>query len=120
MGHIVLTPATGYTLILALFYNLTPLMFRLSSAAFFNISLLTTDFWSVIIGIEKFHLHVHWMYPIAFVCIVMGMLVYFITEGVMGDSEKPWLGEDQERGVDGVGTAKRKIERRNRATGTEV
>lgn len=36
----------GYTLILAFFYSLTPVMFRMTSAAFFNISLLTSDFWS--------------------------------------------------------------------------
>ncbi|KAL8827667.1 MAG: hypothetical protein Q9170_006925, partial [Blastenia crenularia] len=41
---------TGYTLILALFYSLAPLMFRLSSAAFFNVSLLTGNFWGVCIG----------------------------------------------------------------------
>jgi len=29
----------------------------------------------------------------------------------MGDQEKPWLGEHQEQGVDGLGTAKRRIER---------
>lgn len=41
---------TGYTLILSLFYTLAPLLFRLASAAFFNISLLTANFWGVIIG----------------------------------------------------------------------
>lgn len=37
----------GYTLCLTIFYSLAPLMFRLASAAFFNISLLTGNFWSV-------------------------------------------------------------------------
>jgi drug/metabolite transporter (DMT)-like permease len=32
---------TGYTFVLTLFYSLAPLMFRLASAAFFNLSLLT-------------------------------------------------------------------------------
>ncbi|EAT78737.2 hypothetical protein SNOG_13713 [Parastagonospora nodorum SN15] len=41
---------TGYTFILTLFYSLAPLLFRLSSAAFFNISLLTGSFWGVAIG----------------------------------------------------------------------
>ncbi|KAL8955249.1 MAG: hypothetical protein Q9183_006726, partial [Haloplaca sp. 2 TL-2023] len=51
---------TGFTLILSLFYSLAPVMFRLSSAAFFNISLLTGNFWGVCIGIEVFGLSVHW------------------------------------------------------------
>lgn len=58
---------TGYTLALALFYTLGPLVFRMGSAAFFNISLLTTNFWGVIVGIQVFQLTVHFMYPIAFV-----------------------------------------------------
>ena len=35
----------GYTGFLALFYSLAPIVFRMSSAAFFNISLLTQSFW---------------------------------------------------------------------------
>ena len=88
---------TGYTLILALFYSLAPIVFRMSSAAFFNISLLTSDFWGVCIGVTVFHLSVYYTYPIAFVLIVLGMFVYFMTEGVMGEAEKPWLGQNQEK-----------------------
>ncbi|KAL1639844.1 hypothetical protein SLS58_007588 [Diplodia intermedia] len=98
---------TGYTLILFLFYSLAPLLFRLASAAFFNISLLTGNFWGVIIGIRVFHYTVHWMYPIAFVLIIVGLFVYFLSESVLGEAKKPWLGEAQEDGVAGVGTAKR-------------
>ena len=98
----------GYTLILALFYSLAPIVFRMSSAAFFNISLLTSDFWGVCIGVTVFHISVYYLYPIAFVMILIGMFVYFMTEGVMGEAEKPWLGERQEGGVRGVGTARRK------------
>ena len=108
---------TGYTLILALFYTLAPLLFRLASAAFFNISLLTANFWGVIIGLHVFHLSVHWMYPIAFVLIIVGLTVYFLTESTDGEAEKPWLGENQERGVSGIGTAKRRAEARGGAVG---
>ncbi|KAI4215341.1 MAG: hypothetical protein LQ351_002241 [Letrouitia transgressa] len=102
---------TGYTLILSLFYSLAPIMFRLASAAVFNISLLTGNFWGVIIGVKVFHLHVHWMYPIAFVCILGGLIVYFTGKQVLGDAKKPWLGKNQEGGVSGVGTARRKAVR---------
>ncbi|OJD36118.1 uncharacterized protein BKCO1_1300059 [Diplodia corticola] len=98
---------TGYTLVLFLFYSLAPLLFRLASAAFFNISLLTGNFWGVIIGIRVFHYSVHWMYPIAFVLIILGLFVYFLSESVLGEAKKPWLGDDQDAGVSGLGTAKR-------------
>ena len=102
---------TGYTLCLFIFYSGAPIMFRLASAAFFNISLLTGNFWGTVIGVKVFHLHIHWMYPIAFVCIVGGLIMYFIGKSVLGEARKPWLGHNQERGVSGVGTARRRVER---------
>ncbi|KAI4652932.1 uncharacterized protein J4E78_007760 [Alternaria triticimaculans] len=102
---------TGYTLILSLFYSLAPVLFRLSSAAFFNISLLTGSFWGVAIGVKVFGLNIHWMYPIAFVLIIIGQVIYFLRQSMVGEALKPWLGKDQERGHAGVGTAKKRVER---------
>lgn len=102
---------TGYTLCLLIFYSGAPIMFRLASAAFFNISLLTSNFWGVVIGVKVFHEHIHWMYPIAFVCIIGGLVIYFLGRSILGEALKPWLGKDQERGVDGLGTARRRVER---------
>ena len=101
----------GYTLALALFYSLGPLVFRMGSAAFFNIGLLTVNFWGTAIGTSVFGYAIHFMYPIAFVCIILGQVIYFVGQKVFGDAFKPWLGRNQERGVSGVGTAKRRAER---------
>ncbi|KAH8588643.1 hypothetical protein B0O99DRAFT_524549 [Bisporella sp. PMI_857] len=98
----------GYTIILCLFYSLAPIMFRMGSAAFFNISLLTGNFWGVVIGIKVFGYKIYYLYPIAFVLIILGLIVYFLAGSMLGDSKKPWLGENQERGVAGLGTAKLK------------
>ncbi|KAF2674788.1 DUF914 domain membrane protein [Microthyrium microscopicum] len=100
----------GFDIILFIFYSICPIVFRMGSAAFLNISLLTGNFWGAIIGIHVFGISVHWMYPIAFVLILVGLTVYFLWDSPMGDSQKPWLGEEQERGVDGVGTARRRVE----------
>jgi solute carrier family 35, member F1/2 len=99
----------GYTLILTIFYTLVPILYRFASAAFQNISLLTGNFWGVIIGIRVFHLRVHWMYPIAFTLIMVGHFVYYLGKGVLGEAKKAWLGEEQEKGIDGFGSAKRKM-----------
>ena len=98
----------GFTLVMNVFYSLVPVLMRVASAAFYNISLLTANFWGVIIGIQLFGYAVHFMYPIAFVCIILGLACYFLSGSLLGESKKPWLGENQEEGVDGVGTAKRK------------
>ena len=100
----------GYDLLLVLFYSICPLVFRMGSAAFLNISLLTGNFWGAIVGIHLFHVSIHWMYPIAFCLIIVGLTVYFLMDSPLGDSAKPWLGENQEQGVDGVGTARRRVE----------
>ena len=100
----------GFDLALFIFYSVAPLVFRMGSAAFLNISLLTSNFWGAIIGIHVFHIPVHWLYPIAFVLIVVGLVVYFLWDTPLGDSAKPWLGANQELGIDGLGTARRRVE----------
>ncbi|MCJ1399775.1 hypothetical protein MMC11_002978 [Xylographa trunciseda] len=100
----------GYTLALTIFYSLAPVVFRMGSAAFFNISLLTSNFWGAIIGIQVFGLTVYFLYPIAFVCIVGGLIIYFVGKQVFGEALKPWLGGNQEKGISGIGTARRRAE----------
>lgn len=98
----------GYTLCLFIFYSLAPLILRMGSAAFFDISLLTGNFWGVIIGIHVFGYSVQYLYPVAFVLIIIGLVIYFLSGSMLGDSRKPWLGDNQEGGVAGLGTAKLK------------
>lgn len=98
----------GYTLALFIFYTLAPIILRMASAAFFDISLLTGNFWGVIIGIKVFGYAIYYLYPIAFVMIILGLVTYFLAGSMLGDSRKPWLGQNQEQGVVGVGTAKLK------------
>ncbi|OTB17103.1 hypothetical protein K445DRAFT_316599 [Daldinia sp. EC12] len=98
----------GYTLVLAFFYSVVPFLLRIASAAFYNISLLTGNFWGTIIGIHVFGYSIHFMYPIAFVCIIVGQIVYFLAGSILGESKKPWLGDNQEDGIAGFGTAKLK------------
>src|SRR2546430_13866551 len=65
----------------------------------------------VIIGLHVFHLHVHYLYPIAFTLIIVGHFFYYVGKGVLGEAKKVWLGEDQAKGIMGIGTAKRKLHR---------
>lgn len=74
-------------------------------------SLFSSPPGGVIIGINLFHYHVHYLYPIAFVLIIAGHFLYYMTEGVLGEAKKPWLGAEQEGGDDGLGTARRRLER---------
>lgn len=99
----------GFTLCLFIFYTIAPILFRMASAAFFNISLLTANFWGLLIGLKVFQYTIMWLYGVAFTCIIVGLIIYYILTDVLGESKKPWLGENQEEGIEGVGTAKREI-----------
>ncbi|EJT70971.1 solute carrier family 35 member F1 [Gaeumannomyces tritici R3-111a-1] len=98
----------GFTFALFLFYSLVPLVLRMASAGFYNISLLTSNFWGVLIGVNVFGLVVRQLYPVSFVLIVLGLVIYFLAGSILGESKKPWLGDNQEEGVAGIGTAKLK------------
>ncbi|KAJ1929572.1 hypothetical protein IWQ60_001059 [Tieghemiomyces parasiticus] len=66
----------AFDLCLFVMYSVTPYLFRLSSATFFNISLLTSDFYGLLFGIFLFRYRIHVLYPFAFVGIILGMVVY--------------------------------------------
>lgn len=105
---------TGYALTMFLLYHLAPLMFRLGSAAFYNLNTLTSDFWSLLVGIEAFHYYVYWLYPVGFVFTIIGIVCYCSAPMTdLGESVKPWLGPDQENGVNGIFTARHVKKRRN-------
>lgn len=82
----------GFTICLFTFYSLAPILFRMASAAFFNISLLTANFWGLLIGLRVFGYTIFWLYGVAFVCIIVGLLIYYVLCDVLGESKKPWLG----------------------------
>ena len=82
----------GFTICLFTFYSLAPVVFRMGSAAFFNISLLTANFWGLLIGIRVFGYTIFYLYGVAFTCIVLGLVIYYVLSDVLGESKKPWLG----------------------------
>lgn len=101
----------GFNLALLVMYMLVPIMFRMSSSAFYNLSLLTSDFWALLIGVKIFGYKSLWLYPIGFTLTIMGVLVYnLVPRSKQGESVKPWLGSNQEDGITGIGTAKRTLD----------
>ncbi|KAI9889577.1 MAG: hypothetical protein M1814_005180 [Vezdaea aestivalis] len=107
----------GYNICLFLFYLGVPVLMRITSAAFFNIAGLTGAFWGLLIGIKVFGYTVYYLYPIAFVMIILGCFCYFLMSSYLGEANKPWLGANQEKGVSGLGTGRRKLEKIARQRG---
>ncbi|KAK3841006.1 MAG: DUF914 domain membrane protein [Linnemannia gamsii] len=70
----------GFDIALFLMYSVAPILLRLSSATFFNLSLLTSDFYGLLFGLFLFEAKINEVYPIAYVLIMVGIIVYNIRE----------------------------------------
>ena len=66
----------GFVACLYALYLSVPVLLARSGALFFNLSILTSDFWSVLFGVVLFHVRLHWLYFLAFVLIVAGLIMY--------------------------------------------
>lgn len=58
-------------------YTVAPWIYRLASSAYYNISLLTSDFYGLLFGLFLFHYKPFWLYFPAFAVVVIGLVVYF-------------------------------------------
>ncbi|KAF9924434.1 hypothetical protein FBU30_005588 [Linnemannia zychae] len=70
----------GFDIAMFLMYSVAPILLRLSSATFFNLSLLTSDFYGLLFGLFLFEAKINTVYPIAYVLIIIGIIVYNIRE----------------------------------------
>ncbi len=66
----------GFAGCLFLLYSLVPLLLKQSSATVMNLSLLTSDVYSLLFGLFLFHLKFSWLYFLAFGLVVAGLIVY--------------------------------------------
>ncbi|KAI7728001.1 hypothetical protein M8C21_006068 [Ambrosia artemisiifolia] len=71
-----LLPYTGFAAAMFLFYSGVPVLLKMSGSTMLNLSLLTSDMWSVLIRIFAYHEKVDWMYFVAFVAVAIGLIVY--------------------------------------------
>ncbi|KAJ2078497.1 hypothetical protein H4R24_004438 [Coemansia sp. RSA 988] len=68
----------GFGLVMFVLYSLAPFLFRMSSATFYNLSILTSDFYGLIFAKYMFHDRITAIYAGSFVMIVSGLLVYYV------------------------------------------
>jgi len=67
----------AFTLAMILLYTVAPLLYRLASSAFFNLSLQSSDFYGLLFGLFLYKYKPYWLYFISFVIIVFGLVIYF-------------------------------------------
>jgi len=69
-----------FNLCLLLLYLTTPWLLTHSSAVFMNLSMLSSDFWSIIVAVFVFHSRLHVLYFVAFAVILVGLALYHLAE----------------------------------------
>ncbi|XP_020081778.1 uncharacterized solute carrier family 35 member C320.08-like [Ananas comosus] len=58
---------------------------QMSGATLFNLSLLTSDMWAVLIRIFFYRQQVDWLYFLAFGVVAIGLIIYSVNEaGIEG------------------------------------
>ncbi|EHA8587475.1 putative solute carrier family 35 member F1 [Cocos nucifera] len=70
----------GFAAATFLFYTVVPFVLKMSGATLFNLSLLTSDMWAVVIRIFFYHQQVDWLYYLAFGVVAIGLLIYSSNE----------------------------------------
>ncbi|XP_023639266.1 solute carrier family 35 member F1-like isoform X4 [Capsella rubella] len=80
----------GVALALFLFYSLITVLIKNNGATMFNLSLLTSDMWAVLIRTFGYHEKVDWLYFLAFATTAIGLIIYSMKEK---DEEEERRGE---------------------------
>ncbi|KAI0256001.1 DUF914-domain-containing protein [Lactifluus subvellereus] len=64
----------AYTAAMFILYTVAPLLYRLASSAYFNLSLLSSDFFGLLFAA---HFQPYWLYFPSFTVVLLGLIVYF-------------------------------------------
>jgi len=67
----------AYTAALFILYTVAPLLYRMASSAYYNLSLLSSDWYGLIFGLGLYHYSPYWLYFVAFALVLVGLITYF-------------------------------------------
>jgi len=67
----------AYTAAMIILYTVAPLLYRMASSAFYNLSLLSSDYFGLLFGLFLYHYRPYWLYFIAFAVVISGLITYF-------------------------------------------
>jgi drug/metabolite transporter (DMT)-like permease len=73
----------GFAILLAVYYSFVPFIMQFSSALEMNISLLSSNFFSLLISILAFHQKATWLYFVGFICIPVAIVIFSLFPHVV-------------------------------------
>jgi len=67
----------AYTSAMCILYTVAPILYRMASSGYYNLSLLSSDFYGLIFGLGLYHYKPYWLYFVAYVIVIIGLIAYF-------------------------------------------
>lgn len=111
----------AYTVSMLCLYTVAPILFRLSSSPFYNLSILTSDFYGLLFGLFLYHYKPYWLYFVAYVLVIAGLIIYFSVKKPEEESLKNHVvgrerlvGKMVSTDIEGLPTVEGEIERDER------
>jgi len=69
----------AYTVAMLVLYTVAPILYRMASSTYYNLSILSSDFYGLLFGLFLYHYKPYFLYFIAFPVTILGLIVYFWT-----------------------------------------
>lgn len=81
----------GYSVLLSLYYMLSPVIMKYSNATVMNISMLSSNFYSLAIDIFLFGSKANWLYLVGFMFIPLAVSIFVLSEPKPSKDSAPQL-----------------------------
>ncbi|KAG9037532.1 hypothetical protein FRB95_005114 [Tulasnella sp. JGI-2019a] len=67
----------AYTSAMIILYTVAPILYRMASSTYYNLSILSSDFYGLLFGLFLYHYKPYFLYFISFPVTIVGLIVYF-------------------------------------------
>ncbi|KAG8917887.1 hypothetical protein FRC01_002154 [Tulasnella sp. 417] len=67
----------AYTAAMLILYTIAPILYRMASSTYYNLSILSSDFYGLLFGLFLYHYRPYFLYFVAFPITIIGLIVYF-------------------------------------------
>jgi len=97
----------AYTAAMFILYTVAPILYRMASSAYYNLSLLASDWYGLIFGLGLFGYSPYWLYFVAFALVLVGLFIYFWSatpeeQGELDPQAPDYVKQRQQSEADGV------------------
>lgn len=67
----------AFTCGMLILYTVAPILYRMASSAYYNLSIISADFYGLLFGLFLYQYKPYWLYFISFAVTIVGLITYF-------------------------------------------